>query len=89
WILALLVTRYVSVASIAAALLIPLTLGVQTWLTGEWNPAVFAFGLFVCVLAIWKHRSNIGRLRRGEENRFGKKKVDTADSSAGTPPSAS
>ncbi len=73
WIVMLFATRYVSVASICAALLIPSTLAVQMTLTKLWNPAIFGFGLFVCVLAIWKHRSNIARLRRGEENRFGKK----------------
>lgn len=87
WVLALLVTRYVSVASICAALLIPATLAVQMFWTGPWNPGIFAFGLFVCVLAIWKHRSNIGRLRRGEENRFSR---STAKSTAPqNPPHAS
>lgn len=78
WIIVLFTTRYVSVASIAAALLIPIELAVETWLTGKWNAAVFGFGLFVCLLAIWKHRSNIARLRRGEENRFGKKPAPAA-----------
>ena len=87
WILVLLATRYVSVASIAAALIIPVTLGLQTWITGKWNPAVFGFGLFVCILAIWKHRGNIARLRRGEENRFGKKPTTAA--AAETPPTPS
>ena len=73
WIVVLLITRYVSLASIAAALLIPIELAIETWITGKWNAAVFGFGLFVCVLAIWKHRANIARLRRGEENRFGTK----------------
>lgn len=87
WVVALLVTRYVSVASICAALLIPATLAVQMSLAGPWNIAIFAFGLFVCVLAIWKHRSNIGRLRRGEENRFGRKASKSA--SPQPPPHAS
>ena len=78
WIVVLLVTRYVSVASIAAALIIPIALGCETWITGRWNAAVFGFGLFVCLLAIWKHRGNIARLRRGEENRFGKKPAPSA-----------
>ena len=87
WIIVLFTTRYVSVASIAAALLIPIELAVETWLTGKWNAAVFGFGLFVCLLAIWKHRSNIARLRRGEENRFGKKPTTAA--AAETPPTPS
>ncbi|NLT72210.1 MAG: glycerol-3-phosphate 1-O-acyltransferase PlsY [Verrucomicrobiaceae bacterium] len=73
WILVLKISRYVSLASIAAALLIPLTLAVESLITGTWKGNIFAFGMFVCLLAIGKHRSNIGRLLRGEENRFDKK----------------
>ena len=73
WIIVLKISRYVSLASIAAALLIPLTLVVENLITGTWDWPIFGFGLFVCLLAIWKHRSNIGRLLRGEENRFSKK----------------
>jgi len=73
WIVVLLTTRYVSVASIAAAVVIPITLVIQSLLRAAWNPVVLGFALFTSTLAIWKHRSNIARLRRGEENRFGKK----------------
>jgi glycerol-3-phosphate acyltransferase PlsY len=73
WIIVLKVSRYVSLASIAAALIIPLTLVVENLITGTWEWNIFGFGMFVCLLAIWKHRSNIGRLIRGEENRFAKK----------------
>jgi len=77
WIAALVSTRYVSVASIAAAIVIPLTLVVQSLFTAAWNPVVLGFALFASTLAIWKHRGNIARLRRGEENRFGKKPAPT------------
>jgi glycerol-3-phosphate acyltransferase PlsY len=73
WIIVLKLSRYVSLASIAAALIIPLTLVVENLITGTWEWNIFGFGIFVCLLAIWKHRSNIGRLLRGEENRFAKK----------------
>lgn len=73
WIIVLKLSRYVSLASIAAALIIPLTLVVENLITGTWEWNIFGFGMFVCLLAIWKHRSNIGRLIRGEENRFAKK----------------
>lgn len=73
WILVLKISRYVSLASIAAALIIPLTLAVENLITGTWEWNIFAFGMFVCLLAIWKHRSNIRRLASGEENRFVKK----------------
>ena len=73
WIAVLKLTRYVSVASIAAALAIPLTLTIQNLIRGEWDWIIFGLAAFVCLLAIWKHRGNIQRLRRGEENRFSPK----------------
>ncbi len=66
-------SRYVSVGSIAAALAIPITLSIQNFISGQWDWVVFGLAMFVCLLAIWKHRANIQRLRRGEENRVGSK----------------
>lgn len=43
------------------------------WEAGTWNKPLFAFSVVIAVLAIWKHRSNIQRLRNGTENRFSKK----------------
>jgi acyl phosphate:glycerol-3-phosphate acyltransferase len=77
WLIVLKVSRYVSLASIAAAIAIPITIVVENLIIGRWDWPVFGFGLFVCFLAIWKHRSNIGRLYRGEENRFDKKPAPT------------
>ena len=37
---------------------------------GTWNKPLFAFTIIIAVLAVWKHRSNIRRLRDGTENRF-------------------
>lgn len=87
WTIALLASHYVSVASIAAAVAVPSTLVVQGLVTGRWDPAVLGFALIVATLAIWKHRSNIQRLRRGEENRIGKK--PSAATPAETPPTSS
>ena len=70
WLVFLKLTRYVSVASLAAAVAIPSTIAVQNLISGQWNIPLFVFGLFLCGMAVWRHRSNIGRLRRGEENRF-------------------
>lgn len=73
WIAVLLASRYVSVASIAAAIIIPATLLVQSLLTGKWDAVILGFALFAASLAIWRHRPNIERLRRGEERRIGTK----------------
>jgi len=75
WLGLFLVTRYVSVASIGAAAVLPLlTLG-GAWhhgriQNGTWNQPLFAFTVAIALLAIWKHRSNIQRLRNGTEHRF-------------------
>ncbi len=54
--------RYVSVASLTAALLIPLWL----WLLGE-SPVILLTALAIVLLIWFQHRSNIGRLLRGTE----------------------
>ena len=68
WLALFLTTRYVSVASIGAAA----ALGVAVWplhlkAQGAWFPAVLTL---LAAVAIWKHRSNIARLRAGTESRF-------------------
>lgn len=73
-----LVTRYVSLASIVAATSLPLLTLWGSWhhgriQDGTWNIPLFVFSLIVAALAVWKHRTNIQRLRAGTENRFSKK----------------
>ncbi len=63
-------TRYVSVASIGAALAIPLATGAVQGIQGNWDGAMLAFTSLLAVLAIWKHRGNIRKLCQGTENRF-------------------
>jgi glycerol-3-phosphate acyltransferase PlsY len=70
FILAILITRYVSVGSMLAALALVVTVWVMT-------PANLLLGLVTTALgalAIYKHQSNLQRLRAGTENRLGKKK---------------
>ena len=76
WIVTLKLSRYVSVASIAAAIAIPITVVVQSLIAGKWDFAVLGLALFVCLLAIWKHKTNIARLKRGEEPRAEKKRKE-------------
>jgi acyl phosphate:glycerol-3-phosphate acyltransferase len=65
WLLVFALTRYASVASIAAAVSLPL----WAWLFGYPWP-VIAFGVAAATGVAFLHRANIGRLWRGEENRF-------------------
>jgi glycerol-3-phosphate acyltransferase PlsY len=78
WCLLFFTTRYVSVASIGAAASLPLITLWGSWhhgriQDGTWNKPLFAFTVIIAVLAIWKHRTNIRRLRDGTEHRFSRK----------------
>jgi glycerol-3-phosphate acyltransferase PlsY len=64
WLVLIVVTRYVSVASLTAAVLVP----VLTFLFHEPLPYKIA-GVLVAILVWWAHRGNISRLLAGEENR--------------------
>jgi glycerol-3-phosphate acyltransferase PlsY len=73
-----LTTRYVSLASIVAAAALPLLTLWGSWhhgriQDGTWNKPLFFLSLTIAVLAIWKHKSNIERLRAGTEHRFTRK----------------
>lgn len=64
-----LATGYVSLGSLAAAILLPALLLATR---GAASP-LFMVSVAVAAFVFWTHRANIGRLRRGEENRFGKR----------------
>ncbi len=66
WILLILTTRYVSVASMGAALSLLLC---TIALDGS-HLEHFIFGCAVCVLSLWRHRANISRLRAGTEPKW-------------------
>jgi len=71
WIVIFAITRYVSLASIAASFSLPFA----TLLTGG-SLTLFLVTAAMAALAIYKHKGNIQRLRRGTENRFGSKKSE-------------
>jgi glycerol-3-phosphate acyltransferase PlsY len=71
-------TRYVSLASIVAAAVLPIVTLWGSWFHGKiqngtWNKPLFVFSIVIAILAIWKHRSNIQRLMKGTENRLQRK----------------
>lgn len=70
WVVVFAAARYVSLASLAAAVALPVALFVSGHPPGD---AVFAAGLLATLFVLTTHRANIGRLRRGEEHRFGKR----------------
>jgi glycerol-3-phosphate acyltransferase PlsY len=61
---------YVSLGSLVSAAVFPLAVIV---LSGGLTPIAIA-GLLMAAFVFWTHRANIGRLRRGEEHRFGRRR---------------
>jgi acyl phosphate:glycerol-3-phosphate acyltransferase len=72
------VTRYVSLGSLVAAVVLPLAV----LATHGLRSAALLAALTVSVFVFWSHRANITRLRRGTERRLGRPGHD------GTPPGA-
>ena len=70
FLLAVVITRYVSVGSIAAAIALPVTI----WVMSPNNLLLGIVSTLLGALAIYKHKGNIQRLLKGEESRIGKKK---------------
>jgi glycerol-3-phosphate acyltransferase PlsY len=66
WLAVVVVTRYISVGSIAAAIVVPVYLAF-TGVRWEW----LAFWSAVAALVILRHIPNIGRLRAGSESKIG------------------
>lgn len=75
FVLAVALTRYVSVGSI----LVVLSFFVQTVIFGQMGwfhvaesylPELYILSGIITGMAIWRHRSNIGRLMNGTENKF-------------------
>jgi len=63
-------TGYVSLGSIVAAVAMPLLVVFTPHAGGN---ALLWFATGLAVVVVWAHRGNIGRLARGEENRFGRR----------------
>jgi glycerol-3-phosphate acyltransferase PlsY len=87
WGIVFKVSRYVSLASIVAAVALPVvTIGFlfMGWVHG-W--ALFYFALAAALLVIRRHRDNIKRLLAGTESRFGSPKPAPIETpSGGTQP---
>lgn len=70
WIAVFYFTRYVSLASLLGAAILPVAI-----LACSRDPRspVFIASVLIALFVYWTHRANIGRLRRGEEHRFVRK----------------
>jgi glycerol-3-phosphate acyltransferase PlsY len=57
--------RFVSLASISAAAVVPSLVALI-----DKRPEIVGMSIVIAALVIWKHRENIKRLKQGTENRF-------------------
>jgi glycerol-3-phosphate acyltransferase PlsY len=73
WCLVFWSTRYVSVASVVAAVAVPLIVYVVTRLNDTDGRMLFYSSVCLAAVIIWRHRSNLSRLMRGTEPRFTRK----------------
>jgi acyl phosphate:glycerol-3-phosphate acyltransferase len=70
WALLVYLTGYVSVGSIAAAVIFPLAVYL---IEPPDRPAILWLDVAVAAAIVWLHRANIKRLLKGTENRFGRR----------------
>ena len=73
WIVIFQVTRYVSVASITAAIALPIVILIMMSLYQAATAALFCFSVCLAAVVVLRHRSNLSRLMRGTEPRFKRK----------------
>lgn len=69
WLVLLLATRIVSVASMSAAIIAAVVVWIRP--VPEGAEALRIFAVLLAAFVVWSHRANLLRLVRGEENRFG------------------
>ena len=71
WLVLLLVFRIVSIASIVGAVFLPVAILISNRFFGsDTHYSVLALAIAVAVLVLYKHLSNIRRLREGTESRI-------------------
>lgn len=74
WMAVVSITRYVSLGSITAALILPLSIYLESRFRGD--PGLFpvlAVAGLVAAFVLYRHRGNMARLANGTENKFGSK----------------
>lgn len=73
WLAVFCTTRYVALASVIAAVVLPVAMAVVMTMQQRWNHVLLGLGVVLGVLVVVRHRGNIQRLLKGTENRFMKK----------------
>jgi glycerol-3-phosphate acyltransferase PlsY len=73
WLVVFQTTKYVSVASVAAALALPFAAIFIGHLQKTNGMAFVYFSICLTVVIVWRHRSNLSRLMKGTEQSFKRK----------------
>jgi glycerol-3-phosphate acyltransferase PlsY len=81
WILAVKLSRYVSLASILAGWALAVAVAVQAWFQGSLNFPVMALALLIAVLVTVRHRANLARIAAGTEPKAGARRSPPPSSS--------
>ncbi len=76
WLVQLLIFRYVSLASIISASLMPFG-----FLLGKFDLSLFGVAILIGLIDVLKHLPNIKRLQEGTEFKFGEKAIERASES--------
>jgi acyl phosphate:glycerol-3-phosphate acyltransferase len=79
WTVTFILFRYVSLSSLLAAASVPPII----WIFYPNNGLLIGFSFFLCLMAVWTHRSNIRRLLEGKEHQFSRKKKGSAPEHGG------
>jgi glycerol-3-phosphate acyltransferase PlsY len=72
WITVVVVSRYSSLGALTASLFAPVAV---YYVVGA-GP-LLAAACAMCLMLVWRHKANIGKLLRGEESRIGEKKASS------------
>jgi glycerol-3-phosphate acyltransferase PlsY len=73
WVILFQFSRYVSVASIGAAVALPFFVMLYLRLDLLTGASLLPFSILIAGVVIWRHRSNMKRLFQGKEQRFDQK----------------
>jgi len=73
WVVVFKVSRYVSLASIAAAIALPFAMGAMLFLNQLRSAIPLYFSVLLTAIVVIRHKSNFSRLLNGTEPRFARK----------------
>src|SRR5262249_697011 len=75
WLVLFKTTRYVSLASIGAAVALPVFVTAYLYFRPEAETSLLIFSFVIAAVVVWRHRSNMRRLLQGKEQRFGQQEL--------------